>query len=292
MGRFYGVHTSIAGTLLNAVKEAKTLGCTAFQIFLQSPRNWSHRNVVKDEILKFKEALLESGISFFVVHCSYLINLLSLRKEVVRKSVELINFELEMSEAIGASCYVLHLRENREEPFEKQMEKLIERLGLINYRGSCKILIENSAGGANFSNISKLARIYLDLKDQFAFLGGLCLDTAHLFAAGYELDEKGCRKIVNELGRAVYDVRLLHLNDCACSSGSGVDRHAHLGSGHIGLSGLRRFLLLPEFKYLPVILETPRLTIEDDVRNLKTLLEVLLKDEETGWLNTDGSTNS
>jgi|GEM_PF-2313630 len=281
MNRLYGLHTSIAGDLRNAIKEAKTLGCTTFQIFLQSPRNWSHRKVSEKEILEFKNTFLESGISFFIVHCSYLINLLSLRKEVVKKSLELINFELGMSAAIGASYYVLHLRENREEAFEKQHEKLIESLNLIDYKGSCRILIENSAGGTGFSNLGKLARVYLGLKNKFEFLGGLCLDTAHLFAAGYRFDKEGCKIIVNELGSAVYDVRLLHLNDCACTPGSGVDRHAHLGSGNIGLAGLRRFLLLPEFKNLPVILETPRSTIEDDVRNLKTLLEVLLNDEES-----------
>jgi deoxyribonuclease-4 len=275
MNRLYGVHTSISKSLSNAIEEARLLGCTTFQIFLQSPRTWSQRKILEEEIASFKSAAKESGYDFYVVHCSYLINLFSLSAEVVKKSLELFAFELNFANLLGATYYVLHLRENKVEPFAKQLEKLISFLGSLAYEGNCKVLIENPAGGESLANISVLRDVFFELKHRFDFFSGLCIDTAHLYAAGYELSAEGYQKLLAELSGVENEVKLIHLNDCASKFGSGRDQHASLGDGYIGLEGLQKFLLLENFKTLPVILETPRKTLEDDLKNLLTLKKLI-----------------
>ncbi|MCX7831471.1 MAG: deoxyribonuclease IV [Actinobacteria bacterium] len=274
--RLYGVHTSIAGGLERAVEEATALKCTTFQIFLQSPRIWKTREPDIGEIESFKDSLRNAGFRVFFVHCSYLINLISENKQVAEKSLKAFIEEVEISSIIGAKYYVLHLRENRKETLTNQLKALKSVFKFLEHNldfKGCGILIENSPYGENFSNLLNLAKVYEELKEVSSFLSGICLDTAHLHAYGYNLSER-IEDIINDLGSGVSLVKLVHLNDSKSEVGTRMDRHENLGQGSIGRVGLLNFLKLSQFSKTPVILETPKKGLEDDEKNLQVLREL------------------
>lgn len=277
MKRLYGVHTSVSGGILNALREAVSLKCTTFQFFLQSPRIWKKRSLDSSTVSKFLCEIEKAGFSCYFIHCSYLVNLLSENSSVQKKSLEHLLYELKLSSALKSRYYILHLKENRFLSIEEQVKKLKDQLQFLERNLNQKgfLLIENSSSGQVFSNLSLLSEVYKELKSSSELLGGLCLDTAHLHGSGYSFDEKGIQKIILELGAVVSEVRLIHLNDSKANRGSKADRHEHLGKGKIGFENLKMFLETIEFSVQPIILETPKQSKKDDLNNLKTLKVML-----------------
>lgn len=281
ISRLFGVHTSIAGGLKNALKEAKELGCSTFQIFLQSPRVWKHREMNDEEITEFKKKAKSSGFHFFAVHCSYLISLLSKDESVRKKSFSMLEFELKFSDLIGASYYILHLRENLAMKKESQISYLKENLKEILSKvtlNKCQILIENSPFGDLFGNIELLKSVGDELKKEVPAFSGYCLDTAHLHSSGYSFNKNELELLCLENEEFFKEVKLIHLNDSGFERGKKIDRHEHLGLGKIGLEGLKNFLKLELLKEVPLILETPKKTLRDDEKNLNVLRKILQED--------------
>lgn len=265
-----GVHNSINSGILTAIEECKVLKTNASQIFLHSPRIWQFKKISKDEIRLFKKNKTESGIVFFAIHSSYLISPLSDNKNTLEKSINLIEKELAASKELEADCYVIHIRENKKLSLDeniKNLEKFFKSVK-VNYN---KTLLENSANGIG-SSIKNLVYISKRIEK----ISGICLDTAHLFESGYDIRKKsGVEKILEE----VNDLKLLkmiHMNDSKTDLSSKLDRHEHISKGKIGEEGFKNFFSNKHFRQLPIILETPKKSLDDDLKNLLVAKKILL----------------
>ncbi|MCS7215139.1 MAG: deoxyribonuclease IV [Thermodesulfovibrio sp.] len=271
-----GVHTSIKDSILNAIEEANYLQCDTIQIFLHSPRIWKIPEFEEEIIEKFKKQISENGLSPLVVHASYLINLISSNPKTIHSSRYLLKREVLMAETLGADYYVIHLKDNKEMQNEEIFDKVREAFSKIGKLQKCKILIENTAKSKITAKISDLFETFRNIKTEN--LAGVCIDTCHLFAAGYDITKK---ETVLELIKEVKKsgdfslIKLIHLNDSKSPSGSGIDRHEHIGKGFIGIRGFENFLKIKEISDLPLILETPKKTPQDDIKNLTTVREIL-----------------
>lgn len=272
--RRIGVHTSIAGGIHLSIERARRLGCNTVQIFSHSPRSWVLRKITKKEIQDFSRLRSLYGISPVYIHTSYLINLASYKEEVAKKSRDLLIEEMKLADALGADYVVLHpgsASDSEQEGFERIIRNLKEAL---KGRYRSKLLLENTAGerGDLTSRIYQLARIIKSLNS--TLIGGICIDTCHAFQAGYDIScDEGVTALIDEIKREIGldRLKLLHLNDSKRAFGSGVDRHEHIGKGSIGEKGFEALLNNPFLLNVPVILETPKESDEDDLRNLKVI---------------------
>lgn len=271
--RLFGVHTSIKGSLINAVREAKLLNCTTFQLFLHSPRVWSILQKTKREVDSFKKEIRTSGFKEFYVHSSYLINPLSKREEVSENSIQLLKEEVVLSDRLGAKYYILHLRDNPGCSEDEILSIFISALRKLPRELNVKILIENTASGRIGSSLAKLTRFVKLLMSEVSIVSGIAIDSCHLFASGVNFDIASLTKIHKENPDSLQLTKLVHLNDSKFEQGSKKDRHEHLGKGKIGFEGLKTFLSF--FYDLPVILETPKKNLLDDCKNLLVLKQML-----------------
>jgi deoxyribonuclease-4 len=272
-----GLHTGIAGGLHRSIEEALTKDCVTWQIFSRNPRGWVARPLDQAEIAAFREARSAAGLDPCLIHSCYLINLATAAPEVRAKSIAAFRDELERGLLIGADYLVLHPGSARGASADEAIASctaaiheaaagLEERL----HRSNLTILIENLAGqgeqiGRTFEQVRDLIELCPDLPV------GMCLDTAHSFAAGYDWrDGRAARRAFQSLDQTVgFDrVKAIHFNDSKAAFKSLVDRHWHIGEGEIGASGLARVINHPRLRHLPFILETPRRDHADDRRNL------------------------
>ncbi len=271
--RRLGVHTSIAGGVHLAAQRARDLGCTTMQIFSHNPRQWAVRTPSGDESAGFAELRISFDLQPLFVHTSYLINLAAGDETVIRKSAELLGREMDLADLLGADYVVLHTGSSSGTDETTARRRAIRTLRGVLDRGPwrSRLLLENTAGerGDISSRIEDLAEIVRETASPL--IGGICIDTCHAFSAGYDITtQKGLGMLAAEIGNHLGpgSVKLIHLNDSKKDRGSKVDRHEHIGSGRIGLEGLRRFVNHPAFRDVPLILETPKKSDEDDVRNL------------------------
>jgi deoxyribonuclease-4 len=259
-----GAHMSVAGGLPRAVERAIVHRCDAFQIFAKNANQWRGRVVSRDEIREFRRTLDASGIGPVVSHASYLINLATATPPLRSQSIEAMADELDRAEALGLLGVVLHpgcyTRGSEAEGLELIAGALRELLR-ARRRGKTMVILEHTAGqgtslGATFE---QLASIISKMNDHPRV--GVCLDTCHLLASGYNLcSPEGYDATFTQFGRLVgFDrLKLLHLNDSKKPLGSRVDRHAHIGEGCLGLEPFRRIVNDRRFRGLPMLLETPK----------------------------------
>ncbi len=283
-----GAHLSIAGGLHNAVADAVKLGCTAFQIFSKSSNQWKARPLSESDVRSFRTAITDSPVRVCVVHDSYLINLASPREDLRRKSIEAFHEEMERVERLGLPYLIMHPGAHMGAGEEAGLGRVASAFDDVHERARglrMRILIETTAGqgttlGYRFDQIRRI----LDLVREPERLG-VCLDTCHLFAAGYDIrTARGWREAMDEFERWVGMERLkaIHLNDSAKPLGSRVDRHAHIGKGLIGLEPFRAIMNDPRLAGIPKIIETPKEDgNEKDRQNLATLRELTLTPPET-----------
>jgi deoxyribonuclease-4 len=277
---------SVAGGLPRAVERAVVHRCDALQIFAKNANQWRGRPLPREEIKAFRAAVEAAGIAPVVSHASYLINLASTLPGLRSQSLEAMGDELDRAEALGLLGVVLH-------PGCYTVGSEAEGLALIaggllelvraRRRGKTMILLEHTAGqgtslGATFE---QLASIMAKMNDHRRV--GVCLDTCHLLASGYDLcSPDGYESTFAQFGRLIGFERLkaFHLNDSKKPLGSRVDRHEHIGRGCLGLEPFRRIVNDPRFRDLPMLLETPKgegkakgaIEIDPlDERNLNTL---------------------
>jgi len=269
-----GCHVSIAGGLENAPKRAHQLGCGCYQMFSRSPQGGKAVELTAEVIEKFKKANQEKQFTDFYFHAPYYINLGSVSPKIRHSSGAIILDELRRADKLGARFVVTHLGsakgwENKKEAMEKTIKILREYLE--KYQGQTQLLLENSAGsgeilGANFSELGEIISQVASKK-----IGGICLDTQHSFASGWDWREgenfaKKLSLLEGELQGAT--IRLLHINDSQTEFNSKKDRHAHLGEGQIGLPGFANWVEYAQKNNLDLILETAPDKIEKDLELL------------------------
>ena len=281
-----GAHMSVAGGLPRAVDRAVVHRCDALQIFAKNANQWRGREIPRQEIREFRAKVKASGIRPVVSHASYLINLATSVPALRQQSLEAMGDELDRAEALGLLGVVVHpgcyTIGDEAEGLERIAEGLFELLR-ARRRGGTMILLEHTAGQgtALCATFEQLASIIARMNDHRRV--GVCLDTCHLLASGYDLcSPEGYASTFKQFGRLVGFDRLkaLHLNDSKKPLGSRIDRHEHIGQGCLGLEPFRRIVNDPRFRDIPMMLETPK---EDgrsatkieldafDERNLNTL---------------------
>ena len=288
MGVRVGFHVSIAGGISNSINNAKKLGCTAFQIFTRNPRGWAVNPIPRSEVFSFKNRLAASGIerTSVVVHMPYLPNLSGPQGEFYQRSVKTLKEEMQRCEVLGISYLVIHLGSHMGKGSKSGIDQLINALDTAcahrQYPNGVVVLLENNAGYRNNvgGKLEELRLILDKLNNTERF--GLCIDTCHLFASGYDLRTHESvimviEKIENIIG--VEALKVIHLNDSKGPLGSNLDRHEHIGLGSIGRGGIAAFINHATIKALPIIMETPIDTRRGDEENLEIVLNMMNNSE-------------
>ena len=273
-----GVHVSIAGSLDLAVDRAKDAGCDVFQMFSRNPRGWGFKPLSDDDCDAFKAKIRTTGI-LPVDHMPYLPNLASPKEEVWEKSVETLSAELDRCHRLGIPYLVTHLGHHLGAGIAGGRARVIRAINAALEKNdhSVMLLLENTAGeknsvGSSFEHIHAI----MDAIAQQERIG-VCFDTCHAFAAGYELrTDAGINETLAQLDEQIgkKQLMIIHLNDTKGDRGSGLDRHEHIGMGFIGEEGFRRILHHPVFAALPLICETPVDDRRDDAGNIAKVREL------------------
>jgi len=284
LSRFSGVqigsHVSISGSIANAITNASERECSAFQIFTSNPRGWHAKDLTDDGITNYKNNLSQSNIDRFatVAHMPYLPNLSSPEISVYEKSIHTMIRDVERCDKLGIPYLVTHLGSHKGTGEDKGIQRMVSALTEVaKTNKDVTILLENTAGQKNSvgSDFTQLAEIFFSLKPASRF--GICIDTCHAFAAGYDLrNEKNVKdafeKFDSEIG--LKHIKIIHLNDSKGELGCHLDRHEHIGLGHIGEAGLSQVVKLANKNKIPIILETPideRRTDFENIRKAKDL---------------------
>lgn len=264
----------LKGGIIKALTDARNeLNCDTVQIFSKNPRGWKPAYADHATTAEVKIALNMHKISPLVLHSIYLINLASSNEEIYEKSVKALTEDVLRAETLGAQFLVTHVGSGEKEEAINRLLDAIDRAYTETDVRNTILLLENSSGaGKHVGELEFIGKVIE--KSKWSKNLGLCFDTAHAYARGFDLSNKKgwneCLKIIkNHVG--MEKLYLIHANDCASALGSKIDRHKDIGKGGIGLEGFRIMLSLPELANLPVILETPKKSIEDDRRNLKVI---------------------
>ncbi len=274
-----GIHTSRARSLENAAVKAGELGANTFQIFSASPRMWRAGPPDPADIGLLRKARERLGLEPLAIHCNYLVNLATVDPVVREKSIVSFRGELDRAAAIGAEYLVVHPGSYRGQTIDEGIAAFARGLGEAarGFRApGLTVLLENTVGGGcqigsrfgELRTIRDLAAGETDLPI------GYCLDTCHLFAAGFDISTApglaaAVASVESALGLDL--VRVIHANDSKGELGSRLDRHENIGEGKIGESGFRRILRHPALRGKPFILETPVDEEGDDLKNVETL---------------------
>lgn len=290
-----GIHTSIAGSYLNALEAARKLGCNALQIFSASPRMWpgGSARIPEAEARGFRARREELGLGPLVVHANYLINLAATQPMLRTRSIQAFHDEIVRAMALGADFVVVHPGARGEGSTSQAIATIVESVKQAMKRvpiGRLRVLIENTAGmgRAVGARLEEVGEILAGLREVHA---GACLDTAHLFAAGYDIkSESGLACTIGQIDAAigVDHVPVFHANDSKVPLGMRVDRHAHIGKGKIGAEAFTRILRHPRLgaaggEGLPgraFLAETPIDDPGDDRRNVAMLWELAGLEEQ------------
>lgn len=274
----FGIHMPLKGGFEKNVDRCREIGCRTVQIFAGNPTAWAPPRLNTREI-GFRKALLSrAGLRPLLIHTAYLINLASPNPEFYRKSLSLFRDTMERAFLYGAPFVVLHTGNHGNGGREEGLVRLVETLKkeVPTWAEGTMLLLENTAGGGSAlgSRLEELGEILRCFSPNDPL--GICLDTAHAWAAGYNLSQKeGVNKTLDILDREVglERVKAVHANDSAVPLGSQKDRHAHIGRGEIGLAGFAALLQAPWPRDFPVILETPAIGSDFDRQNLAALEE-------------------
>jgi len=273
------VHVSIAGSIDQAVDRALERDCDTFQIFTRNPRGWKFKRLVSKEVDQFRLKLEASKIDPAVAHMPYLPNLSCPKKSMHKRSVRALTVELERCNLLGIPFLVTHLGSHLGKGREIGLERLISAVdtALGASKGNVMLLLENTAGTKN--SIGSSFADLMEILDHVAESSrvGVCFDTCHAFAAGYDLrNRESVEEVIVQLDRhvGVDKLKVIHANDAKGGLGSHLDRHEHIGVGQIGKEGFRAILHADAFRRLPMILETPIDRRATDVVNLRTLREL------------------
>jgi deoxyribonuclease-4 len=273
-----GVHVSIAGSLDQAVDRARDTGCDVFQMFSRNPRGWSTKPLADGDCAAFRTKIETTGI-LPVDHMPYLPNLASPKSDVWEKSVDALSAELDRCHRLGIPYLVTHLGHHLGDGIAGGRARVIKAINtsLEKNDSPVMLLLENTAGEKNSvgSSFEHIGAILTSLREPDRI--GVCFDTCHAFAAGYELrTDEGIEDTLAQLEEQVgiQNLKVIHLNDTKGDRGSGLDRHEHIGMGFIGEDGFRRILHHPVIAALPLICETPVDDRRNDLGNIAKVREL------------------
>ncbi|MBI3318901.1 MAG: deoxyribonuclease IV [Candidatus Omnitrophica bacterium] len=279
-----GAHMSIAGGFERSIERGLKVGCDTVQIFSKSNNQWAARPIQADEAARFRQAAKESGITPVFAHDSYLINVGSPKPDLLEQSREALRVEVERATTLGLAFVVMHPDSHTGSGEEPALKRIAESVAWVLEKtkgSSVKILYENAAGqgsnvGHRFEHLAGLLK-WTGHPDRL----GICLDTCHLFSAGYDLRTKAAYEATfQEFDRIVglKKIQAIHLNDSVKDLGSRVDRHEQIGIGKIGLEGFRCLMNDARLSRVPMVLETPKdEECTEDVMNLKVLRGLIKK---------------
>ena len=278
-----GAHMSISGGVFNSLLFGEELGCTTIQIFTKNNNQWKAKEITPEDVKKFFENQKKTEISPVVGHTGYLINLASPKENVYNQSRESILVELKRAELLGLPYLVMHPGSHLGSGEKDGIKKIARSIDWLHRKTKgfkVKILLETTAGqgsaiGYRFDHLAEIIEWVKDSKRL-----GVCYDTCHTFAAGYDIRTKGAYEATfKEFDKVVGLSRLkvIHVNDSLKDLGSRVDRHQHIGEGKIGLAGFRLLMNDKRWEKIPKILETPKEgKTARDIKNL-SLLKSLVK---------------
>lgn len=244
-----------------AVTKQDQIGGNCGQIFVGSPRGWAVGDIDDDAASAFRQVVEEMDVRPWIVHGTYLINLATPKEDLGERSVETVQQELDACETLGIPFYTFHPGAHTGAGKETGIENVADRLSDLNIPSDVTLLLEDTAGkgttvGKRFADLGRM----VELSDHGYGSIGVCLDTCHLYAAGYDFTtEEGMGQMVEELDETVgvENVHYLHLNDSKHPLGSEKDEHQHLGEGAIGERGFERVINHPRLREKPMVVETP-----------------------------------
>jgi deoxyribonuclease-4 len=275
-----GLHVSIAGSIDLAFDRAKEIGATTFQIFTRNPNQWKFKPIPDESITAFREKRRESGFERVVDHMPYLPNLASPERSTMKISRYSINEEVKRCDALGIDYLVIHLGSHLGKGTAVGVANVAEACNeaIAGSKGDTTILLENMAGqknsvGARFEELEMiLAKVRVDGRV------GVCLDTCHMYASGFDLATKDA--VEHSMG--LFDeivgmdrLKAVHLNDSKGALGSRLDRHENIGEGKIGRQGIKEFLHYPGITERPVIMETPYKDVAAERKTMKVVRSLL-----------------
>jgi deoxyribonuclease-4 len=273
-----GVHVSIAGSVDLAVDRAKKAGCDVFQMFSRNPRGWGFLPLSKESCDTFRSKIRSSDL-LPVDHMPYLPNLASPKSDIYDKSVAALTSELERCSLLGIPYLVTHLGHHLGDGIAGGRERVVRAINaaLEASDNSVMLLLENTAGEKNSvgSTFEHIRAIMDGINYQNRI--GICFDTCHAFAAGYELrTASGIGETITQFDNAIgiHNLKMIHLNDTKGDLGSRLDRHEHIGMGYLGEGAFRLILHHPVLSALPLICETPVDERRDDVGNIEKVREL------------------
>ena len=270
-----GCHVSISKGIENAPEMAHELGCEVMQIFTRPPVGGSVTPLSAEIIKQFKIKNLKLKIYEVYIHAPYFINLASLNNRIRYGSISAIRKELERGNQLGAKYVMTHLGSAKEMEEKEAIKKTINELKKVfdGYKGKTKLLIENSAGAGKIigDNFAEIGKIFKSLKE-YPTMAGICLDTQHSFASGYDWlnnFEKNIKLLDKHIG--IENIKLIHSNDSMTEAGSHKDRHEHIGKGKIGLEGFKKIAQFARKNNIDMICETDYPGVIKDIEILKKM---------------------
>lgn len=267
-----GYHVSIAKSMDLAFDRAEALGCTAMQIFITNPRGWADRRLAKDERDRFLEKQERTNIEV-VAHMPYLPNIASSNSVIFKKSVNALKENLAKCNELKIKYLVAHMGSHMGHGRRKGLDNILDAISKVEpHMGSAKLLLENESGHINAvgADIHDLSYVYDNAHSKGL---GFCLDTCHLYAAGYDITRRSVLEQID--GKLGWNkVHAIHLNDSKKPLGSRLDRHDNIGYGHIGIDGFRKFLAYDKVTSKPLILETPSRTGLAEDQELKDIKKI------------------
>jgi deoxyribonuclease-4 len=276
----FGAHFSIAGGYHNALVEAHAHGCDTVQLFTKQPGHWAARAIEDEHVRTFHDTLRQTGLRRIMGHASYLLNPASPDAALHRRSVDSLVEEMNRAERLGLCYLVLHPGAHMESSEDEALARVVGALNETHARCggfTVRILVETTAGqGSTLGHrFEHLAFILEHVADSGRL--GVCLDTCHIFAAGYPLcTAEAYQATMEEFDRIVglRRIEAFHVNDSLRPLGSRIDRHAPIGKGEIGLEAFRLLVNDPRFSDHPMVLETPPEEVAGDLAALRGLLSV------------------
>jgi deoxyribonuclease IV len=267
----FGVHVSIADGIFNAPANAQLVGGEVFQFFSRSPRGGQPSQLDQSTINKFKQKSHQYKLKESYIHAPYYINLASKQPRIRWGSIAVLKEELQRGTQLGVKYMMTHLGSAKDYGRKKSVEKVISAISYVlkKYQGSTQFLLEQAAGAGGDNGIiggslTELAYIYkavVKLDSAYKKQLGICIDTCHAFAYGYDLRTKAAvNKFVREIDKTVgiKNIKLFHLNDSKFGLGEYKDRHEHIGRGQIGQSGFLALVNHPQLKHINAVIETPK----------------------------------
>lgn len=275
-----GAQVSIAGKIYSSLERAHNLGCNTMQIFARNPRQIRKSFLSDEDIKLFKEKAKKLKISPIAVHIPYTLNLASSKKSLYKITIKEFAQDLIEADKLGADFLITHMGSHKGSTDKQGLIKVADALGeILKEAKDCKteVLLENTAGSGYWLGYTFTHHRFILERLNWPKQIGICMDTAHAWAAGYMIDaQSGLDSLVEEIDKEVGIKRLkaIHLNDTKEALSSRHDRHCDIGKGKIGIEGFSAIVNHQKLKDLPFILETPKESDDDDRRNLNTVRKI------------------